>query len=79
MVLKPEPLFLAVESLNDGPSGGPDRIILLTPQGTPWWEGMTPTPPAGLVDWQGRPWTGEGPAAHPNSRFTTPITKGTRE
>jgi phosphoenolpyruvate carboxykinase (GTP) len=48
--------------------------VALTPQGTPWWEGMTPAPPAGLVDWQGRPWSGEGPAAHPNSRFTAPIT-----
>src|SRR5204862_6771068 len=36
MVLKPEPLFRAVESLNDGPSGGPDRILLLTPQGMPF-------------------------------------------
>src|SRR5207249_3536371 len=27
--------------------------------------------PPGLADWQGRPWTpGDGPAAHPNSRFT---------
>jgi phosphoenolpyruvate carboxykinase (GTP) len=37
----------------------------------PWWEGLTPEPPAGLTDWQGRPWQpGGGPAAHPNSRFT---------
>src|SRR5437660_12759081 len=36
MVLKPDPLFRAVESVNEGPSGGPDRIILLTPQGTPF-------------------------------------------
>jgi phosphoenolpyruvate carboxykinase (GTP) len=47
--------------------------VALTPQGTPWWEGMTATPPAGLVDWQGRPWSGDGAAAHPNSRFTAPI------
>jgi phosphoenolpyruvate carboxykinase (GTP) len=47
--------------------------VALTPEGTPWWEGMTKTPPEGLVDWQGRPWNGEGPAAHPNSRFTAPI------
>src|SRR5439155_670339 len=27
--------------------------------------------PAGLCDWQGKPWKpGDGPAAHPNSRFT---------
>ncbi|MBI2217633.1 MAG: phosphoenolpyruvate carboxykinase (GTP) [Candidatus Rokubacteria bacterium] len=45
--------------------------VALTPSKEPWWEGMTPEPPAGLVDWQGRPWTpGGAPAAHANSRFT---------
>jgi len=45
--------------------------VAVTPSGEPWWEGFTPEPPAGLVDWQGRPWqAGSGPAAHPNSRFT---------
>ncbi|MBP7948219.1 MAG: phosphoenolpyruvate carboxykinase (GTP) [Verrucomicrobiales bacterium] len=40
-----------------------------------WWEGLTETPPEGLTDWRGQPWTPEKgtPAAHPNSRFTTPI------
>jgi phosphoenolpyruvate carboxykinase (GTP) len=39
----------------------------------PWWEGMDDTPPAGLVDWQGRPWDPSmGPAAQPNSRYTVP-------
>jgi len=45
--------------------------VALTPAGEPWWEGLTSETPAGLVDWQGKPWTpGDGPAAHPNSRFT---------
>src|SRR5262249_12928740 len=47
--------------------------VAVTPDGRPWWEGLTETPPPALIDWQGRPWSGEGPAAHPNSRFTTPI------
>jgi phosphoenolpyruvate carboxykinase (GTP) len=45
--------------------------VAMTPSREPWWEGLTPEPPAGLVDWQGHPWRpGSGPAAHPNSRFT---------
>ena len=45
--------------------------VALTASGEPWWEGLTAAPPAGLTDWQGRPWKpGDGPAAHPNSRFT---------
>ena len=45
--------------------------VALTTAGEPWWEGLTPAPPAGLTDWQGRPWKpADGPAAHPNSRFT---------
>jgi phosphoenolpyruvate carboxykinase (GTP) len=45
----------------------------LTAEGDVWWEEMTPRPPDGLTDWQGRPWTpANGPAAHPNARFTVP-------
>jgi phosphoenolpyruvate carboxykinase (GTP) len=45
-----------------------------TAEGDVWWEGLTDEPPNRLVDWHGREWTPESekPAAHPNSRFTTP-------
>ena len=46
--------------------------VAVTPDGVPWWEGKDKTPPAGLVDWQGKPWDGTGKAAHPNARFTAP-------
>ena len=45
-----------------------------TADGDIWWEGMTADPPEQVVDWRGNDWTPESdhPAAHPNSRFTTP-------
>ena len=50
--------------------------VALTPDLDVWWEGKTKEPPPQLTDWKGQPWTPESktPAAHPNSRFATPMT-----
>ncbi|HEU4618616.1 MAG TPA: phosphoenolpyruvate carboxykinase (GTP) [Gammaproteobacteria bacterium] len=43
--------------------------VAVTRDNEPWWEEKGEGEPA--IDWKGRPYTpGNGPAAHPNSRFT---------
>jgi len=48
--------------------------VAMTPDGGVWWEGMGEKPKT-CIDWKGKPWrrTSNTPAAHPNSRFCTPL------
>jgi phosphoenolpyruvate carboxykinase (GTP) len=55
--------------------------VVLGKDGTVWWEEGDGEPPAGALDWLGRPWrlgkkdaNGKAIAgAHPNARFTAPL------
>jgi phosphoenolpyruvate carboxykinase (GTP) len=49
--------------------------VARTPDGDVWWEGKDNPPPANLIDWKGKPWDAKSgeKAAHPNSRFTSPM------
>ena len=49
--------------------------VALTPDLDVWWEGKDGPPPKECLDWKGNKWTpdSEEKAAHPNSRFTAPM------
>lgn len=51
----------------------------VTPDGDIWWEGMSKQAPPGVVNWHQQVHVdaaaAQGPVAHPNSRFTTPISQ----
>ncbi len=54
--------------------------VALTPDLDVWWEGKDGPPPAECLDWQGHKWTPDSPekAAHPNSRFASPMRNNPR-
>jgi phosphoenolpyruvate carboxykinase (GTP) len=82
--INPEAGFFGVAP-GTGPKTNPNALEMLgedaiftnvavTADNQPWWEGKDDEVP--VWDWQGRPLApGDGPAAHPNSRFTVGIDK----
>lgn len=49
------------------------NVALNPDDNTVWWESLTKTPPENLINWKGEVWKDKTkPAAHPNSRFTSP-------
>jgi phosphoenolpyruvate carboxykinase (GTP) len=51
--------------------------VALTEDHDVWWEGMSTPPPEHLTSWLNTPWTPQSSekAAHPNARFTAPLTQ----
>ncbi len=57
--------------------------VLFREGGNIWWEGLDGDPPKSGIDWKGDPWTPDMkdekgkpiPGAHPNARFTAPLSQ----
>lgn len=52
------------------------NVVLNKEDNTVWWEGLSETPPSNAENWKGEKWEYQdgSKGAHPNSRFTSPIT-----